>query len=70
MKISYDDKTDLLYLRFDEHQQEIVNQRLTEDIVLDIGTGGKIVGIEIQDASMHIDLKGLLPVAYEVPKAG
>ena len=70
MKISYDDKADLLYLRFDEQKQEVVNQRLTEDIVLDIGVGGMIVGIEILDASLNIDLKRLLPVAYEVPKAG
>ena len=70
MKISYDDKADLLYLRFDEHKQEVVNQRLTEDIVLDIGAGGKIVGIEILAASLNIDLKSLLPVGYEVPKAG
>ena len=70
MKISYDDKADLLCLRFDEQKQEIVNQRLTDDIVLDIDVGGMIVGIEILDASLNIDLKRLLQVAYEVPKAG
>jgi uncharacterized protein YuzE len=70
MKISYDDRADLLYLRFDENKQEVINRRLGEDIVLDIGAAGKIVGIEILDASLHIDLNKLLPVAYEVPKAG
>ncbi len=70
MKIYYDDKTDLLYLRFDERQQEVINKRVTEDVVLDIGERGKIVGIEIIDASTHVDLENLLPVRYETPKAG
>ena len=70
MKIYYDDKTDLLYLRLDERQQEVINNRVTEDVVLDIGERGKIVGIEILDASTHVDLENLLPVRYETPKAG
>ena len=51
MKIYYDDGTDLLYLRFDEREQQVENRRLADDIVLDIGEGGKFVGIEILDAS-------------------
>jgi len=70
VKIYYDDKTDLLYLRFDERQQEVINKRVTEDVVLDIGERGKIIGIEILDASTHVDLENLLPVRYETPKAG
>ena len=65
VKISYDDKTDLLYLRFDERQQEVKNKRITEDIVLDIGEGGMLIGIEILDASSHVHLDHLLPVHYE-----
>ena len=67
MKISYDDRVDLLYIRFDERKQEVENKRLTEDIVLDIGEGGKIVGIEVLDASQHISLESILPTHYEVP---
>ncbi len=66
MKIYYDDRKDLLYLRFDERSQEIENQRLTEDIVLDIGEGGRIVGIEILDASQHVRLESILPTHYHV----
>ena len=68
MKIYYDDKADLLYLRFDERKQQVINKRITEDIVLDIGDGDKIVGIEILDASRHLNLKTLLPVYYESQK--
>ncbi len=70
MKIYYDDRTDLLYLRFGERKQEVENKRVTDDVVLDIGEGGKIIGIEILDASLHLDLESLLPVRYEASKAG
>jgi len=68
MNIVYDDKTDLLYIRFDDRKQEVINRRVTEDIVLDIGDGDRIVGIEIIDASEHVTLDRLLPVRYEITK--
>lgn len=67
MQIIYDSKTDLLYLRLDDRKQPVVNERVSDDIVLDIGEGDKIVGIEILDASKHLNLDRLLPVKYEVP---
>ena len=68
MNIVYDDKTDLLYIRLDDRKQEVINRRVTEDIVLDIGDGDRIVGIEIIDASEHVTLDRLLPVRYEITK--
>ena len=70
MKISYNDRADLLYLRFDERKQEVENKRVTDDVVLDIGAGSKIIGIEILDASLHLDLERLLPVRYKASKVG
>lgn len=64
MTIHYDSKTDLLYLRISALKQEVTNKRVTEDIVLDIGSDNKIIGIEIMDASKHIDLEKLMPVEY------
>jgi uncharacterized protein YuzE len=66
MQILYDSKTDLLYLRLDERKQQVINKRLSEDIVLDMGEGDKIVGIEILDASKHLNLEKLLPLRYEM----
>ncbi len=66
MQIFYDSKSDLLYLRLDERKQQVINQRISEDIVLDIGEDNKIVGIEIMDASCHVNLESLLPVNHEV----
>jgi uncharacterized protein YuzE len=64
MNILYNDKTDLLYIRLDDRKQDTINSRVTEDIVLDIGEDNKIVGIEILDASKHVNLEGLMPVNY------
>ena len=65
MTIQYDSKTDLIYLRITTGQQEIVNKRITENIVLDMGNDDKIVGIEIMDASKHVDLDKLMPIEYQ-----
>lgn len=65
MNVSYNDKNDLLYIRLDDKKQEVVNKRVTEDIVLDIGDGERIIGIEILNASKQVDLGKLLPVHYE-----
>lgn len=62
MQILYNDKTDLLYIRLDERKQEVINKRGSENIVLDIGEGDRIVGIEILDASKHLNLEQLLPL--------
>lgn len=68
MNVIYNDKTDLLYIRFDDRKQDVINRRISEDIVLDMGKNDRIVGIEIMDASRHIPLEKLLPIKYEVQK--
>jgi uncharacterized protein YuzE len=54
----------LLYLRFDALEQEVTNKRVTDDIVLDLGANDKIIGIEIMDASKHVNLEKLMPITY------
>jgi len=68
MNVSYNDKTDLLNIRLDDRKQDVINKRVSEDVVLDIGKEDKIIGIEIVDASRHIALERLLPVKYEILK--
>ena len=65
MQILYDAKKDLLYLRLDDRKQQVINRRVSEDIVLDVGEHERIIGIEILDASKHLNLDRLLPVRYE-----
>ena len=69
MKISYDDKSDLLYIRLDDSKQDVMNRRVTDNVVLDIGKGDRIIGIEILDASAHVNLSKILPIHHEGIKA-
>jgi uncharacterized protein YuzE len=66
MEILYNVKTDLLYIRLDDQKHAVINRRISDDIVLDISEGDRIVGIEILDASKHLNLERLLPVNYKV----
>ena len=65
MNISYNHKTDLLYIRLDERSQEVLNRRVSDDVVLDLGADDRIVGIEIMNASHNLHLENLLPVNIE-----
>jgi len=69
MIINYDSKNDLLYIRIDKHKNTVINKRITDNIVLDIGKNEMIIGIEIMDASKHVNLEEILPVKYKVSKA-
>ena len=64
MQILYDDRHDVLHLRLDERAQEVINRRLSDDVVLDIGEDDRIVSIEILDASKRLNLSELLPIQY------
>ena len=66
MHVLYNDRTDLLYIRLDDTKQDVINRRVADDVVLDIGEDDRIIAIEILDASTHVTLERLLPVKYEV----
>ncbi len=66
MQILYDAKKDLLYIRLDDRKQRVMNKRISTGITLDLGKDDRIVGIEILDASQHLDLTKILPVEYEI----
>jgi uncharacterized protein YuzE len=66
MQIVYNAKTDVLYIRLDDAKQDVINQRVSDDIVLDVAKDDKIVGIEILEASSHTNLKTILPIEYQV----
>lgn len=69
MTVNYDSKTDLLHIRLDIQKSDVTNRRFSDDVVLDINEEGKIVGIEIMDASKNIEINALLPVEFHVKKA-
>lgn len=54
MKIIYDPQVDAAYIRLKEGKYEVSTQRLTEDIAINYGPDGSVVGIEILDASRYL----------------
>ena len=65
MKLSYDTKYDVLYIRFREAAGGVTTRQLTDEIAIDLDERGRLVGIEVLAASTHIDLQDLLPVELE-----
>lgn len=65
MQIIYNPKSDVLYIRLDEQKQDVINQRVSEDVILDMGSEDHIVGIEIMDASQRVNLKDIFPVEFQ-----
>jgi uncharacterized protein YuzE len=63
MKVTYDKDTDALYLRLIELKPEGVIE-VADGINVDIAADGKIVGIELLDATKKISLKSVL--TYEI----
>ncbi len=62
MKISYDSQVDALYIRLLNEPVEVTTQRLTEEVAVNYAPDGRIVGIEILDASEHVFGPGVGPV--------
>ena len=54
MKISYDPKVDAMYIRFIDEPAQVTTQRLSEDVSVNYAPDGRIVGIEILDASEYV----------------
>jgi len=61
MKISYDPQVDAAYLSFKRGRTQVTTVRLTEDIAVDFGPREEVVGIEILDASRHLEIKRRRP---------
>ena len=66
MQVHYNDKTDLLYVRFDDDPQDVLSRDVAAGVTLDIGRNERIVGIEILDASRRVDLRQVLPISGAV----
>ena len=57
MRISYDKKADALYIRFSE-EKYFQSEELKEGLIADLNIKGKVIGLEILDASKNLgDLK-------------
>jgi uncharacterized protein YuzE len=54
VKITYDPDVDALYVRFLDGVHQVTTQRLTEDVAVNYAPDGRIVGIEVLDASESV----------------
>lgn len=67
MRVHYDDEIDALYLELGDEPPEGVVE-ITEGVNLDTTSHGRIVGIEILDASKKIDLQTILSYTLVLDK--
>jgi uncharacterized protein YuzE len=65
MRISYDTKFDVLYVKFSEGRRRAFAEKLNPDIAIDFSEDGKIIGMEVLRASHYFDLDYLLKVQVE-----
>jgi uncharacterized protein YuzE len=59
MKINYYSDTDSLYIDLSS-KQSVNSQEVSEGVVVDYGSNGSIVGIDIDNASSKLELKELI----------
>ena len=62
MRVTYDPKVDAAYIYLAKKVAQPETRQVDEDIALDFDASGKLVGIEVLDASQRLDLKSLLPL--------
>jgi uncharacterized protein YuzE len=64
MKTLYDPKADALYVRFAE-TSIVESEEVADGVVLDFDAEGKLVAIEVLDASKHVSAGATFPTAAE-----
>jgi uncharacterized protein YuzE len=64
MRTSYDPEADALYVRFAD-ASIVESEEVADGVVLDLDADGRIVAIELLDASKHIAAGAEFPTAAE-----
>ena len=59
MKVSYDPYVDAAYIRLTSKKQKVTTHTLGDWVAVDVGENGSIVGFEILDASISLDIEQL-----------
>ena len=58
MKLSYDQVTDSLYIHLAD-RPSVDSDEVADGVVLDFGSDGALVGIDVQHASKNADIESL-----------
>ncbi len=67
MNVSYDNEADTLYIRLGEEQPEGVTE-ISDGVNVDITREGRVIGIELLEASKKIDIQTILVYSLEFDK--
>ena len=67
MRVRYDEEADALYIRLREAEY-YESDEIQEGFILDYDADGKIIGIEILEASAHLPLADLSTVNFEISR--
>ncbi|MGB1109728.1 MAG: DUF2283 domain-containing protein [Gammaproteobacteria bacterium] len=59
MKLQYDQETDSLYIHLSD-EPSTDSEEATEGVILDFGSNGALVGIDIQHASTQTDVARMI----------
>jgi uncharacterized protein YuzE len=54
MKLSYDPKANVAYLRFHEKQGTVTTLRISDELNIDIASDGTLYGIELLNANVQL----------------
>ncbi len=66
MKITYDPKADAMDIKFQKGKYDI-SKEIGDGIIVDYTKSGKVMGIEILDASKRMPLKQLEDIVIGMP---
>ena len=69
MKVTYDSEVDAIYIEL-QSGDFAENKEVMDGVILDIGDNGKLLGIEILNASSVIARDELGWISVEIPVAG
>ena len=64
MRIEYDAEADALYVQFKDVRPDD-NVDLEEGVAIDLDEGGRLVGLEILDATDRLGLESLMNISIE-----
>ncbi len=67
MKIHYYPETDSLYIAFSD-RPSVDAVEVVEGVVADLDDAGKVIGLDIDQASEHLDLKTVETIDLPLPK--
>ncbi len=66
MQITYDTKADAMYIKFCDGEF-VANKEVEEGIIIDMGKGNTILGIEVLEASTRFRPEDLARVDIQMP---